>query len=299
MKKRLVYIGSVFVTLLMTFLIIGLIAAAIVQFYALNSNHILSLVEAKQLPEKVSASLTDQFNTMENTTGIPASIFENEISPAKLRPLISDSIENGFSYIRNERANPDAAPDFSILETNVEKFFIEYAETNNIPQDETFKTALRESIQNAESLILSECDVFQFRKLNQYHYLDKIKPFTNWIVIGLLACILAILLMLFVLYGINSEEYEYCFYWSATAALVGSFITLIPSAYVKSSNWFDRFALKQDQTFAAVTGYLNMVTQHIIIISVIGILSSIILYALFGILRNKRMNKQTINEARH
>jgi hypothetical protein len=64
----------------------------------------------------------------------------------------------------------------------------------------------------------------------------------------------------------------------------------VPAVYLQATNWFDRFAVKSDQVFAAVTGYLYKMTGTVITAGVIGLVLAVCLYLLRAVMRRKEVS---------
>lgn len=299
MKNPSTYITSIVFTLLLIFLLLGAAGAGILHFNALNTNRVLTLVDAQQLPEKVHTSLEEQFAAQENSTGIPASRFASAIEPDALAPIIRDSVTNGFAYVCGDTATLGISPDLGVLENNLRRFFVDYAERNNIPQDAAFEESFKTAAGIAKDQIISACDVFSFSQLNDAGVLKQAKrvtPWTGFLAFGMfIACGLFMLFLLL----LHHHEPEQFFYWTGTALAIASAVMLIPAAWLQQTHWFDRFAVKADQTFAAVTGYLYMQTHAAIVIAVCGLITAALFFILFAILHFRRKNHESVKHAKH
>ncbi len=299
MKQPSTYIVSIILTLLLIFLMIGAAGAGTVQFCALNTGKIASLTATAGLPEKVQEALVEQFHTEENTTGNPPKVVLEFIEAEKLKPIIEETVTNGFAYICGNTATLGVTPDFTELDQALHTFFVQYAEEHNIAQDAAFEEAFRQSADATEEKILNACDVFRFGQLNDAGVLKQAKRFAPWagfLAAGMFAaCALVILVLLLV----HHQEREHFFYWTATAAAIASVVLLIPAAWLQHERWFDRFAIKTDQTFAAVTGYLYMLTHAVIVTAIGGLIAAAVIYLLFLVLHLRRRNHESVKHARH
>ena len=74
-------------------------------------------------------------------------------------------------------------------------------------------------------------------------------------------------------------------YRLGSAVLVGSLLLLIPAAWLQLTHWFDRFAVKSDHVFAAVTGYLYTLTGTAITAGAAGIVLALCLFLFCGMSR--------------
>ena len=102
----------------------------------------------------------------------------------------------------------------------------------------------------------------------------------DYLLIGAVLILALLMLVLSILY--RREPAMLC-YWGGTAVLVSSVLMLIPALYLQGTRWFDRFAVKEDAVFAAVTGYLYSMTGTVITAAIIGIVLAAAIYLLYGI----------------
>lgn len=299
MKKPALYIASVIFTLLLIFTTLAAMGACVLRFYALDTATTLSIVQAQSLPERVHSALETEFRQRESTTGIPADMYAEAISEEALEPMIRDTVTNGFAYLRGDTATLGISPDFSALETKLRQFFSDYAAKENIEQNETYDEAVRSTIDFAEDTILSACDVFRFGSLNDAGVVKQAKVYITWA--GLIAIVLIAvsLLLVLILFLLHRHEAELGLYWSGTALAIASLLLLSPSAWLQQTRWFDRFAVKTDQTFAAVTGYLYANTERMIVTAVCGLLAASVMFVLFVLLHLHRRKKEIVRSAKH
>lgn len=288
MKKPLQYLVSVILTLLLTFSLIGTVAVLLVGGKALNPKTCTNLIVTQNLAEKVHTSLHATFTQQENTTGIPVTVYEHAIAQDQLAVMISDSIENAFSYLEGEAENIGITPDFTVLEADLTEFFTSYATENGFAQDETFDQALSDSIAAAEQMIQTNADVFRFASLADAGLMAKVRRVMPWITRGTVVAIVATVALVFLLLLMHRRDMRQALYWIANALCSASLLMLLPTAWIHVTRWFDRFTVKSDQTFAAVTGYLYGLTGTVIVIAIIGFVLAIALWVLFGVLRRSQ-----------
>ena len=292
MKKPFTYALSVVIALLLIFAYLGAVAGCLVKFRALRPNTALKLVSSEQLAEKVHDNLESFFIQQENVSGIPAETYADAITAEALTPIIRAQITAGFDYVNGSSTETEVTADFSGLETNMTSFFIRYANDNGYARDGSFDEKLAEAIGTAEDNILTACDVFRFQTLAEdAGYLKKLRqaaPWANYLIVGSVFAIVLLLLVLGVLYR---REKRMLLYWLSTSVLVGSVLMLIPAVWLQATRWFDRFALKEDQIFSAVTGYLYTLTGTVITAAILGIALSAALYVMLGIVSRAKHAK--------
>ncbi len=293
------YISGVFFTILLIFSCILAVLSGAVRFRMLDTDAVLQIVTEQQLAEKVQRTLQNEIKAAESTTGIPASVYADAITPEKLEPMIRSSISNGFAYLRGDTAKLEIAHDFQPLEESITAFFEEYAGKHGVAKDSTYEAAVKAAKSNAEERILSACDVFRFGMLEEAGVLDKARMFIPWAGYAVAAAFGAVIFFMLLLFFSNHREAEAGFYWTGTGVLVASVLLLIPAMWLKHTRWFDRFAVKTDHTFAAVTGYLYGGTQAVIYAALGGIAAAVCCYLLFALFRGLRNRKRTARHAKH
>ena len=299
MKKASTYIISVIFSLLLIFLMVGAALAGVMRYCALDTNTALSIVDSQNLAERVHTALENDFKQQASTTGIPAEIYASAISADALEPIIQDIVTNGFAYLRGDSASLGVTPDFSELEASIREFFISYAEEQNINQNETFEEAIRSTTDAAEANIISACDVFRFGSLQDAGVIKKAKPYVPWVGIAALVLIAVVILFMALLFLINVHERGNGFYWCGTSALIASALLLIPSVWLHQTRWFDRFSVKTDQTFAAITGFLYTNTKAVILTAIGGIAAAAVMYLIFGWIRLRKHKREIVRNAKH
>ena len=299
MKKASTYLLSLFFTLLLIFVSMAACAAGVFRFCALKTDTALRIVQTQALASRVQSELETDFRQQESTTGIPASLYTAHISSEALEPIIRDSITNGFAYLRGETASPSASPDFSALEADICGFISDYAEAQDIPKDDAYDAAVKKTIMTAETKILTACDVFRFESLDDAGVIGQIKPYLPWAGAGALGLIAAAAVLVLILFWVNHRAAEHGFYWTGTALLIASVLLMIPAVWLEQTRWFDRFSVKTDQTFAAVTSYLYANTHAVTMTAVIGIAVSVLMFILFAILHGIRHKRESVRSAKH
>lgn len=283
MKKPWTYALSVVLSLLLIFSYIGLIAGGLMKFRALRAETALKLVESEELAQKVHDSLEAYYKAQENVSGITPDTYEDAITVEALEPIINAYIESGFGYVNGTRESISATANFGELESDVTSFFVRYANEYGYAHDGTFDAKVQETIEAAKQNILTSCDIYHFGTLEEAGFLGKLRkvaPLANYLLIGCVIVICVLLLALLILYR---KEPSMLYYWTGSSVLAASVLMLIPAAWLQSTRWFDRFAVKEDAVFSAVTGYLYTMTGSVIAIAIIGIGLAAALYLLLGI----------------
>lgn len=288
MKKPHTYILSVLLTLIVIFSLLGLAGASLLRFKALNPATFTQIVNEKALPARVQDELRSYFKEQENASGIPASVYDKAIAEGQLRPIIQDTVSNAFDYLNGKTDTLGITPDFSVLNADMTAFFEQYAADNGYEKDALYDETLAKAVKAGSENIQSACDVFRIGLLDQAGLLKKVRRVMPYLSYALFGALVMLVLAVILLVTVNHrEKHEVC-YWVGTAVLVSSLLMLVPAAYLQATSWFDRFAVKSDQVFAAVTGYLYKMTGTVITGAVIGLVLAVCLYLLRGVTRSRK-----------
>lgn len=288
MKRPIQYLLSVMLTLLLVFTTAGSVILGILQYRALDAVTCNQILAEKNLDVRVLENLTAYYTEQVNTSGIPADVYTKSLSTEQIKGIIEQSIDNAFGYLHGTQDFTTVDADFSLLEENLTAFFKQYAEENGYQQDKTFEKSLQTAIDNAKTNVLTTADVFRFQTLYEAKVLTKLRPYVPWVSRGLIICIAASVILLVMLALLHRKELKTLLYWAASALFTASLLMLVPAMVIHFSRWFDRFAVKADQIFVAVTSYLYDMTAAVMVAGCIGIVIATALWLGFGLLRRKK-----------
>ncbi len=288
MKQPLQYLLSVVLTLLLVFTVAGSVVLGIVKCRALDADTCNRILAEKNLEVRVLENLTAYYTEQVNTSGIPAEVYTKSLSAEQIKDIIERSIDNAFGYLNGKQDSVAVAADFSLLEENLTTFFKQYAEENGYQQDKAFENSLQTAIDNAKTNVLTTADVFRFQTLHEAKVLSKLRPYVPWVGRGFIICIAASVVLLALLAVLHRKALKTLLYWAATALFTASLLMLVPVAVIHCSRWFDRFAVKADQIFVAVTSYLYDMTAAVIIAGSVGVVLAIGMWVAFYLLRSKK-----------
>ncbi|MDD5946300.1 MAG: hypothetical protein PUC41_00685 [Oscillospiraceae bacterium] len=288
MKRPIQYLLSVVLTLLLVFTTAGSVALGILQFRGLDATTCKQILAEKNLDARVLENLTAYYTEQINTSGIPAEVYTKSLSVEQIKGIIAQSIDNAFGYLHGTQDSVAVDADFSLLEENLTAFFKQYAEENGYQQDKAFEKSLQTAIDNAKTNVLTTADVFRFQTLYEAKVLTKLRPYVPWVGRGMLICIASSVILLALLALLHRKELKTLLYWAASALFTASLLMLVPAAVIHFSRWFDRFAVKADQIFVAVTSYLYDLTASVMIAGSVGIAIAIALWVGFWLLRRQK-----------
>lgn len=292
MKKAFQYIACVIFSLLLAFSLMATGALIAVDRIALNEEACVALIDAQALPEKARQSLEKHFDEQQNTTGVPATLFTESIAVDKLRVLMEDTIRNGFAYLNGETETIGISADFYALEADLRLFYSSYADMYGYAKDEAYEAAVEEAIQISEESICTSVDIFRFKSLADAGMMQKVRAVMPWISRGVLCCAVLDVVLLLILVLLNRKNLRRTWYWLACALCSAGVILYVPTAWLKSAEWFDRFTVKAPQTFAAVTAHLYHTTDAVKTYAVVCIVTAAVLWvicAVCGMMRKRKL----------
>ena len=141
MKKITTYIPSVIISVLLIFCFLCGSAALIVDVN-LTSSRTVKFAENENIDEKVMASINKHYREKANSTGIPASVYTDNISREYVREQMKiyidatyDTLENGGKFKAETSENKE-------LEAALDKFFNDYAEESGYEKGPDFDKKL-------------------------------------------------------------------------------------------------------------------------------------------------------------
>ncbi|MBQ8920761.1 MAG: hypothetical protein IJ060_01190 [Oscillospiraceae bacterium] len=299
MKKPHIYLISVLLTVLLIFSLLVTGCLMLLCFKGLDTDTALNIAQEKNLAERVHVSLTQRFTDLENATGIPLSVYENTITAENCDKMIQESIRNGFGYLNGRNADASFNPDFSVLETDMRAFLSAYADEHGVEKDAGYELAVKNAMTAAKQEIKDSCDVYRFGALYDAKALQKAQRILKWS--GFLAVgsgLITLLIALF-LFMTNHAEGRHGFYWGGIAVIIASVLLLVPAVWLTRTKWFDRFAVKTDQVFAAVTGYLYTMTHAAERMAIWGIAAGFVMIVLFVLLHIRSRRAAALRNTKH
>lgn len=283
MKKALAYIGNVIFSLLLVFSIMGTCVSIAAANKGMNVEYCLSLMDSENLVEKAQNTLKAHFAEQENTTGVPATMFENAIAAEKLDEMMEATIRNGFDYLNGNVETLGIKPSFAGLDADMRLFYSSYADMYGYAKDEAYENAVDEAIAASEQSILGAVDVFRFSMLDDAGVMKKVRPYSPWVPRAWKGCLILDGVLLLILLLLNVKKLRQIWYWAGCSLLSAGVILLVPTVWLKSTEWFDRFTVKSEQTFAAVTAYLYGLTDTVKLYAIICLVLAVLAWIVCGI----------------
>lgn len=264
MKPIRCYIPNVLLTFLLVFLLLGFEALCFVKTQVLDPGVFRTTAQQEALADKAYDTLDRYFALRSNSTGIPAEVFMGPMDKDALAAGINDSVEQAFTYLQGGSDSFAFTMDFTELDASIDTFFNEYADANRIPKDDVYKEKVASVKAEAHSEILFVTDTFKLSVMEKNGWLTKAIPYVKLLDTGLPACGGALVLLLVLLVLCNLRQPAHLLYWLGLSLLISGILALIPCIYVTATEYFSGFAIKDPQVFAAVVGFLNLLTGRLL-----------------------------------
>lgn len=285
MKRVHLYIPNVILTLLLVFLLIGCEGTILARRMGLSTNTFRYVTIHQKLADKGYENLTTYFRTRSNSTGIPAEVILDNVTKEAMQTAIIANADRALAYLCGSQDTYATTMDFTALENAMTDFFVDYAKENGYAQDDAFEEKLQSSIDEAEAKILETADPFQFGTLQSNGWLAKLRKAVSYLNFAMTGCLIAGAVLLVLLVLCNLRQPEHLCYWLGLAALVAGILMAIPCIYLTASDLISGFAIKDQQIYAGVVGFLSLLISRGLTMAIITAMVGIIGVAGFAFLR--------------
>ncbi|MDE7363269.1 MAG: hypothetical protein K2N27_00050, partial [Ruminococcus sp.] len=280
MKSIGSYIGSFILSVLLIFALIASLAVTVANIFSKPDN-IVSLTEQKNISSIVYSELEKYFTSRQNDTGIPADVYMTAIDDELIDYVMYMEINDGFSCLKNGTQSDNS---FIIKNDSVDKalsdFYSNYAESIGYEKDAKYDEKLSEAQKNAEKVIADYCDVFKFDAMISHGIMKKLSPFYNKLpTVQLFVYGATVMLMLLMILA-NIKSTSATLYWIGICSLISGIICAVPCIYLKATDYFSSFTIKQPQIYTAYTSVMTSATDTLLKYSVI--LASISIIFIIG-----------------
>lgn len=296
MKKVHCYIPNVLLTLLLVFVLLATELVFFARMQIINTDTFRTVVQQEKLADKAYASLETYFSTRSNSTGIPAEVYLNAIGREELNEAIIDSVSQAFDYLSGKTDSYEFKMDFTELEGSITAFFEEYADENGYEKDEKYEKKLASTIKSAESKIRSSADTFKLSVMYEKGWLKTARYYLQYLNLASMISIVAVVVLLFLLILCNVKQIGHFFYWIGLSSLVAGALLLTPCVYVKATNFFAGFTIKDPQIFSAVVGLLNLLTTRAMTVAIVTLVAALILLVAFIFICGLRWEDEEVEE---
>lgn len=290
MKKISSYIPSLILSVLLVFALFGT-AAALAADTCISSDKLTRLVENKSLSSGIHTELEKNFRDKYYITGIPSDIYMGSISEQYIDSVVKETIVSAFDSLNNDTKMQSIRIENIELENNIKQFFSDYADSIGYEKDEIYSKKVDFAINDAYRIIASYCDIYKVSALSEHGVLHKLSKLYRLRMPITAALILSDLILSLFLLLINRKGKSTVLYWLGTSSFVCAVISIIPSAYLVSTRYFDSFSIKQPQVFAAYTGMMYKLTETFLILNIVFLVFATAFYTVYKVLCKKENKK--------
>lgn len=283
MNKVSTYLLSLILSILLVLALFGSVAMSIADINV-TAKKAKALAEKKDVSAKILTQIDKYYREQSASTGIPASVFTDNISEEYIQSVLETYIDGTFTSLKDDHSLNVKVPKNEAMELALDTFFNDYADSTGYEKDEAFYNKLETTKANAYKYIGSACDIYKASSLGKHGLLRKaskiyrLRPLLTFASVGG-----AVLLMLFIL-AVNRRDKKTFLYWTGISAVIAGIFGTVPSIYLVGTKYFDSFSIKQPQVFIAYTTSMYRLTEAFMAASialfVIGA-ALIVMYAVF------------------
>ncbi|MBR3630058.1 MAG: hypothetical protein IKN55_06260 [Oscillospiraceae bacterium] len=291
MKRIKAYIPNVLLTFLLVFALLGAELLAFVQAAVLNPAVFRRITKQEQLGEVTYEVLEQTFSARSHSTGIPADVVMHSLAPQLLEESIDLQTEALFADLRGTQS-AGAQPDFSLMQHSLRKFLEDYADENGYEKDAAFEEKAAALTEECTRIVEGATDPFRFGTLRRNGWLDTGRKYLSYLRPAMIGCIVAAVLLMALLLLCNRSQKALLAYWYGLAAMICGLLLLLPCGYLKATDYFAAFALKEPQTYTAVVGLLRLLTDRALLLGVLTAVTGAVLLIVSGILNTRSSRKE-------
>lgn len=292
MKNPKTYLPCVLVSIIFVFTLLGSGICVLADKVILNPQTCIDLVSEKQLDSKVKGIIDREFEEKYNSTGIPDTVYTEIITEEWVKFTINGFILEGFNYLNGETDTYSSdITDFTALDNNITEFFSNYADENGYVKDSSYEDKLNTEINTAHSIITNYTDIFKMNTLKSEGVLAQARRYIGYLDTLTYICIGGACASFILIVLLSIKRIRETLYWTGCSLAIAGIIGLVPCIYIKSSNYFDAFVIKQEQIFTAFTSFMYKIVDRFTIVASVFLVFSVIMfvsYAIINIIKGKQ-----------
>ncbi len=246
-------ITRILLTVLLSFIMAAFILVSAAAPFFSNPEIYTDIIREEKLAEKAYAAIESDFKSQYNTTAVPAEVYMESIDTEWLEDEMCTRTDAYLKSINGVELD-SLADDYNGLESNIESFFYEYAESIDYTPDEAFDEKLSEITVNAKETIDNRTDAFYLETISENSTVKAIAKYITaikWALLGIVIIMMAALALL------ERKRNVRRIYWFGTGVFCGSILTAVPCVYLLCTNAVSSFSIKDPSTYAAVTNLLT------------------------------------------
>ncbi len=289
-KKLYKYLPNFIFTVVVAFWIVITIFVNSFSYVFLDPNKYTDLMSKYEVDKLVYSEINDYFDRQSAYTGISAEVFTSSLNNVEVSAAVFAYVDSTFDYMKNSTdVFPEFSYDFTSMEINVTQAYVDWAQENDIEQDEQFKSGVDTTIANVKNVVLTKLDIMMLSHLNGENGIStKIRRVYPNLTLIRLATV-AVLLILIVIYNfINKKHKSTIVYWFATSIFCSGLMFVVPCAILKHTKYFDGLILKYDAIYKSLTQSLYNFLDIYIQIGGVLVAISAIMYFIFVIRKQNR-----------
>ncbi len=281
MKQIKAYLPNVLLTFLLVF---ALLAAELLIFAQalLTPATLREITKQKDLGNVTYQALEKTFAARSHSTGIPAEVIMGTLSQETLTACINGNTDAAFAYLQGSTVEqPDLLGD---MVQSIRQFFESYADENGYEKDAAFEEKVASVTAETKQIIEEAADPFKLGTLQRNGWLDAGKKYLGYLKPAMLGSIVFAVLLMALIFLCNRKQKALLAYWYGLAALIPGILLLVPCIYLKATDYFAAFALKDPQIYAAVVGLLRLLTDRALLMGIITAVIGVVLLIVFAVI---------------
>ncbi len=287
MKITEKYVPNLILSILLVFSLIGTAAAMIAKYYIISEDTFMENVDENNIAELTYNEIEKYFNGSEAYSGIPADVYMSAITKEDIATIINIKISENLSLITNFDKVPMEPISYENLERSISDYFDKFAHENNVEINDDYNNQLKKTIDTAISEVDEFCDVYMLDFMYKKNIIDKaadiyiyIDPIM-YIFMGL--SVLCIILIC----GISRKKIRNAFYWISMSLICSSALMLLPTLYVKFSGLAERFIIRNETIYTAITSLISKVLNTMCVTELVMLAVGAVLVILCAVTSKK------------
>ena len=240
----------------------------------------------KNVSQAMYDELATYFVSLSNASGIPVEVFTDPLDKDELYTAAFKLLQESINYLKDENAPlPSVNYDYSKLENSITEYVEKHAKEHNIEMNAEYKKLLKNTIDTAKEQVQDRFDTMMLYTMSKTSFAEKLHKHSGLLGIGRFVFMgLAVILVAFMVVIDRHHPRDYP-YWAGLIMMVSSGFWLIPSIYLKATDYFSAFFIQNEYIKRTVTGMFEIaldrtIRLHLIllIIGVVLIISTLIIH---------------------
>lgn len=214
--------------------------------------------------------LDSYFSQISIPTDIPKEVYTKSLDKKNVSVAAKKLTKASLDYtFGKSNTKPALSYDFTQLETDITEYIEKYSSANDIEKDAEYYTFIDNTINVVEKKMEASFDIMMAKQLADSSIpklTRRLVPSAN-IMLGV--CVVVFAGLLGLMFYINRHHPFDMPYWIGVIMFSGSSLLLLPTVYLRITDYFDGLFIDNRSTFFALTGSLYGVTDRIILVNCI------------------------------